>query len=564
MREIYFKKLTIISGIQKAARQFEFSKNYNLILSVEKNSVGKSTLVKNIFWSFGCDTRFDDYWKELDAKTILEFEVENINYQISRHGNKYTFKKEGEKENIFTKITGELAQELSKIFNFNALLLSRESAKLVTPPPAYFFLPFYVDQKQGWANTWNGFANLGQFSRWSESIIPYHVGIYTKDYFIRSEEINNKKKEKEELTSEVESISNALSLINKISTEDKTSLDTDEIDKFESELESDYASLKIRKEIITEELTTLKSEETYLASQLVISEISLKEVEKDYEYSEELPDNIECPICGTKHDNSISNRFTLYQDKEQLIQIIKRLELQKTEAINKITKKKITLKEIKSEISSFEEKYSTENIDNSSIFKSIATRSINSTVKNTIKEKKFKIHSISEIEKELKKDRTKENAKRKKDVESKFQELFPKYINKLRAYGVNTTLINSPTKCKKVADSGGAAESTRAMLAYYVAVYNLIYEFGEQKVSPLIIDTPNQQEQASNHYDTIMNLLLTELPKKSQVFICGMDSEKLKKAKSVAKIIQLDEERSLLKTDKFEELNSKYSYIFEL
>jgi hypothetical protein len=92
----------------------------------------------------------------------------------------------------------------------------------------------------------------------------------------------------------------------------------------------------------------------------------------------------------------------------------------------------------------------------------------------------------------------------------------------------------------------------------------LIENYGEHVLCPFVIDTPNQHEQAAKHYDSIVSLLLSELPEKSQLFLCGMNSEKLEPLKAHAKVIYLDVEHSLLSSDSFKEFDSEYSGIFEL
>lgn len=60
-----------------------------------------------------------------------------------------------------------------------------------------------------------------------------------------------------------------------------------------------------------------------------------------------------------------------------------------------------------------------------------------------------------------------------------------------------------------------------------------------------------------------MSLLIDELPEQSQLFVCGMDSQKLERLKAKAKTIYLDVEHSLLNTEEFEKIDFEYSGIFE-
>lgn len=62
MRNLKFQRLVLISDSKKLANQFEFPKRLNLVTGND-NSIGKSTLVKNLFWALGCEPEFDEEWK---------------------------------------------------------------------------------------------------------------------------------------------------------------------------------------------------------------------------------------------------------------------------------------------------------------------------------------------------------------------------------------------------------------------------------------------------------------------------------------------------------------------
>ncbi len=93
MRKLILEKIIIISHSTKSARQFEFGKNLTLITANDGNSVGKSTLAKMIFWSFGCEPLFSNVWKALDCSSIINFSIDGESYSIHRYKNEMTFQK---------------------------------------------------------------------------------------------------------------------------------------------------------------------------------------------------------------------------------------------------------------------------------------------------------------------------------------------------------------------------------------------------------------------------------------------------------------------------------------
>lgn len=193
MRTLKFKKLTIISNLEKKAKQLEFSDRYNLILAEDENSVGKTSVVKNLFWCFGCDPRFDDKWKNLSCQTVVEFEIDGKPYWVARDDNRFFLSEDGVKFESYVGVSGEFSKKIAELVNFNALLPVRDRDEVIVPPPAFYFLPFYIDQKQSWSNAWASFDKLGQFADWKKPIIQYHSGMIKKSYFELTEDIYEKR-----------------------------------------------------------------------------------------------------------------------------------------------------------------------------------------------------------------------------------------------------------------------------------------------------------------------------------------------------------------------------------
>lgn len=83
MRNLTFQRLVLISDSKRLANQFTFPKRLNLITGRD-NSIGKSTLAKNLLWSLGCDPVMDEEWKSNDIKAILYFTINNKEYFTCR------------------------------------------------------------------------------------------------------------------------------------------------------------------------------------------------------------------------------------------------------------------------------------------------------------------------------------------------------------------------------------------------------------------------------------------------------------------------------------------------
>lgn len=567
MGSLKFRHLKILSDKDKKAIQFKFNDRFNLILAKGKNSVGKSTVVKTIFWCLGCEPRLDDEWKELDCKAVLQFEVNGVPHWVARNGDRLFYSDNGTDFDFFSKVSGNFSKLISTVVNFNALLPNRKDEAIVTPPPAFYFLPFYIDQKHSWANAWDSFDRLGQFANWQKDIISYHVGITKKRYFDLTEDIYNKKQQQKKVKGEIERVDTAITVVKEFIPDIDTTLDVEELDQIKNELKEDILALHKEQELLFEELASLRAEKAYAQSQFEIANNAIAELLNDYEFSTDLDDELLCPICGTTHDNSLVNRFSLLEDKDQAEQVLARIRGDLRKIDSSFKDKENELEQIRKKIQILNEKYYRElkntKITLQNILDGAAAHSVKHKVEGYRQQKSEQLYDFEKEEKSLENDR-KESIKINRDiVKSKFQELYPAYISKLGALGVNSSAIKSPDNYRKVAQSGGAAEGSRAMLAYYLTIYNLINLYSEEILSPLVIDTPNQHEQAAKHYKSIVGLVRDHTPTHSQIFLCGMDSPNLQPLKEEASVFFLETEHALLNSVHYQDIKENIGWIFE-
>ncbi|HEY9188693.1 MAG TPA: hypothetical protein VIR55_12420 [Ignavibacteria bacterium] len=162
------------------------------------NSVGKSTLLKLLFWGLGCEPELDTTWNALDCKTIVDFEIDTKNYRVKRYKNQISLKENDSIYKDFQKITGKYSIKIAEIVNFKVLLPNQNSSILETHPPEFYFLPYYFDQKISWTKAWDNFNNLGQYSNWKSTFIKYHIGLLTPMHFeIESEKSSKKENQKQ-------------------------------------------------------------------------------------------------------------------------------------------------------------------------------------------------------------------------------------------------------------------------------------------------------------------------------------------------------------------------------
>lgn len=574
MPNLVFKRLIVASDTLKSANQFTFQSRFNLI-TANDNSFGKSTLAKLLFWTLGGDPDLDFTWESFDVRALVDFSIGADTYQTGRYGNTMFLRRPNGQWERFPKITGDYSEAFAKIVGFGALLPNRtEATKLETPPPAFYFLPFYVDQQRSWSQAWNSFPHLEQYARWQRTIIQYHTGYLLPGFFSIEEQISQRNIEKKTAETEVKKIETAIEVVKAyIPTTSKTvALTSSEFDALATEVNVNISKLQAKQEELLKTIAEIQTERIYLQGQLDLAKLASVDLEKDYIFSVECVagETLLCPLCGTIHDNSSPNRASILADKDEAVSQVRFLTEKITRLDKKLAQSQEHLEKIRAEIEAINNKYKASEPPEEgeaepkneafSFLDSLASRAVQKHVQRSMETKTALIRNIKRANKALKAEQKKLLTKEEReDMDAAFRDSLVKYVEELKAQGVNLSPVESPLDYKKLYGSGGAAESTRGILAYYMAILRQVYSAKNEIFSAIIVDTPNQQEQADFNYEKILQFLMTTIPSDAQLILCALNRKEIDAYKKAAHVIELDEEK-ILKTSKYNECRSMLNF----
>ena len=181
MKKLYISEIQLLSQKEKKARKVQFDKRRTLIHG--KNHTGKSSLIKSIYWAFGAEPLFNQKFKNTNVSALVKFEIDSTKYSILRDGKLFGFyDSDGNLLHKFTSITKELGPFLGKLFDFQPLFQNKKS-EFIIPPPAFLFLPYYIDQDSSWSKSWDSFKQLQQIKDYRTQSIYYHSGIRPNEYY---------------------------------------------------------------------------------------------------------------------------------------------------------------------------------------------------------------------------------------------------------------------------------------------------------------------------------------------------------------------------------------------
>lgn len=566
MQKIKINSLKILSNPQKTANQFEFHEKVNLITAAD-NNYGKSTLAKLLMWAFGCDPVTDTIWRGQDCQTIIEFTIDSKAYSILRYKSLITIKDDTGTKSEFTRISGDYAKKIAEILSFKALLPNKSESDIETPPPAYFFLPFYIDQKKSWIVAWENFEKLQQYSDWKSTIIKYHVGLLPPSHFEKEKEKFEKKLALAEANNTVEKYSTAIEVVTSYTPEINSTISAEKFEKMTEEIRHDLKLLSDQQEKVLDDLAKTQSEKSYLENQVSILKSCVVDLSKDYSFAHEHIDGeiLECPLCATHYSNNVFNKTAILADRDKAQDQLEATQAELDTICKKYERATKKYEETKAKIADINDKYQIKD-DNQQpqtqlkdIIENIAGNSIREQV---VKAKGEKLSEASQLSKDItdigKTQKNLLSEEERTSIMSDFVSFFSKYTKELNATSINMSEINSPLDYVKVVKEGGAAESTRAILAYYLAIFTLITKSKNQVLAPFIIDTPNQHEQSLGNYDKIIELIFSVLSENTQVFMCAMENSLLAPFQENGKVITLDSNK-ILQADKFEAVSKEFS-----
>ena len=546
MKGFKLNEILLLSLKELKAKKVIFDPNRTIILG--RNSVGKSCLIKSIYQTFGAEPQnLHPNWKEANAISLIHFSIDQEKFSIIRSNKVYClFDSNSQKIGQYNRVS-ELGNHLAKLLDFKIQLTNKEG-EIITPPPAYLFLPYYADQDKSWTANWSSFSKL-YLPNAKLDIINYHTGIRPNQYYEAKNELGIVNDGIQIIEKDVNIIRNLLKNLKiKLSQIEFTIT----IEDFQEEIKELLISCEELNKIQNkhkQNLTILYNQKINLEAQLEITQRALFETNKDYEFAvNEIDESVLCPSCGADYDNNFSERFGIAQDEQRCLDLIIELKEDISNIDQKIGKENNEFSQNNKEIVEIEKilESKKETIKLKDIIGSEGKREMKllfeSEIKDYDEELKEKLLLKNELEKEVKKF---EDRKRALDIRSEYRDLMGNYLRILNVHSLDEKYYKRIDS--SIQESGSAMP--RALMAYYYSILNIVKKYGSSAFCPIIIDSPNQQGQDKDNLPRLIKFIIDKQPKDSQL-ILGL--EEIPEGQSNEYIIELNEERSLLQTSEFE------------
>lgn len=518
MRNLRFESLELLSRIERKGLRIKFHPRLTVIQG--ENDVGKSSVIKSLYWAFSASSpKIHPKWAQAKIKALVTFTVDNERYHIFRDQDFYgVFNGNGEIMLSTNLVVKELAPFLAKLLDFKLVLPNRKGEPEV-PPPAYAFLPFYIDQDAGWVRPLDSFDNLTQFPNFRKDLLEFHTGIQPNEYYELSASKRGLQVVQKEREADRRVVRKAIERFELEASFDGLELSIEEHEKAIEQLLFRLHSVKTVRNDRASRLADTLDERMIVDQQMTVVRASIAELEKDVRFASDLTEQeVFCPTCGTVHRNDFANRFNIVEDREACFDFLTEArqkiiglatqaekfeaELRKTDGI---------LAEIQSTLDQKQGAVSLLEVIESR-GRSIAANMFDSdlvVLDEQIADLLGQIRKIDERLEELK------DKRRREEIVSFYAKLV---VAHLRQLDVTNYSSDEFTRIPaKISETG--SDLPRSLLAYALAILGTVHKYSTSLFAPIVIDSPNQQDQDATNVAAMIDLIVATRPENAQTIL---------------------------------------------
>jgi len=554
MRSFRFEKIWLLSEREQKARAITLSPDATALVGT--NHTGKSTVTRSLFSVFGCSTR--PLGGEWDAEAIVavEFNIEEQKHTLLKRGGLHTLFDSDKQPLWAASDSGELRDRLAELLDFNLFLTANKTNEVRPARPAFFFVPFFIDQDGSWDSSWGTFRGLGEFQQWERATLDLALGIRPPEYWKAANELAKKKRELEDLTKEQKVLEDAREKLVQKFPRAPWYRDAMAFRRELKTLEAKASALAIEQDAARSRAAEAAAARDSLQAQIRLLDGALTAHAADMVFldSHDVGADIVCPTCGTPHEHTFHERLNLEAEADELRQLRASLKARIAIAEREAAAVNSLLAELDSQAKQIDDLLNTERgklklrevIDRAGIEN--ALRAFDEQRLDLDVAHGNLLRAISEIEEALER---LDDKKRAKEIRAYFNSLYSAFAVQLE---VPASLRTRKGEVKTKPQQGGSG-GPRAVLAYYFALAHTAAKYSPSLIPPLVIDSPHQKAQDDINRPKVTEFIVNNrVP--GQQLIVGIE-EALPQSVRLAESdrqVHLTEKYGLLRSSEFKEV----------
>lgn len=541
MSLIYFKDISILSRRDRKGFSFEFSPSVNMIFG--ENDTGKSSLIKALYFTLGGDCRIDKDWKDDDIITKVCICVKGKNYSFIRHNKRISIfsNTDDSKPLVTSSHMSAIADKVKDIFDFNLQLSHKKTGKQSQANPACLYLPFYIDQDNGWHTILSSFSGLTMYDDWQKNSLQFHSGMKPKEFYELVGEIKTIQLDLEELIATLKVVLAAKKKFEESFGRVLFDIDVEYyqnlLNKFLAkcqELNKDESEYRLN-------LLNLLSSRDAIANEIDVCRNLLEDF-------------------GDHTTNDAAEKYHMFESREQILEILPIMYDEKQvldDQINSIKEELRQSKTLSSELNAMMQEVRGE-LTLQDVIKSQASKEVEFTFDEQIKSLHEKIGAQTTALEGL---TTKQNEytdrKHTQTINDDFKSFLAIAQDRL---GIGSPIIAPLIQYGKITKSKTGSRSPRSIFAYHYGLLKTMEKHSTMNMLPIVIDSPKQQDLDTEGTEKLINLCTTDLGKNNQMIIGAVSLESNMHGYHQ---IELTEKYSLLKTDNYEKAFNEIMPLYE-
>ena len=557
MPTVKFKNLFLLSEVEKRALHVPLHSQKLLIQGA--NGFGKSVIMKSLYEALGATpNKIDNRWKNANVSSCLEFEFTGATwFSVKAHGVLSLFDDKGNRQFWGKRLVKDWGPKLAKFFDFKLEMVDKDGETL-TPPPAYLFAPFYIDQDGSWDNTWVSFRNDFYLPESAVTLADYHSGIRPDGYYAAKAELTKEKIVLSSLETAVETLRQAITQIEEI----EGPTPTYDLQEFASECDHLVAESERLLVLQAEHRRTVSDlhEESHLVrAEAVLLKNALNEMRGEFELASSLPRQVECPTCGHEYQNSLAERFALIEDEGVLSKALTEAKSKLERLVEKERAERGKLDTIGASLARVQKILETQK----------QSLSLNDVLVAAGKTEAAKLLRVSLNEKIVAADGSRNRTDSMRALMNKFtdrtrtSEIRKFYRTRLSIYSQELDVdLDDPEKQSIVSiNVARGSEGPRGLLAYYYAFLHTKIEYTTSVRFPVVIDSPNQQGQDKVHLPQMLKFIFDNIPDDAQAIVATEDASGLE-FEGVDIATYGEDKRQILRDKEFDHVKTIFDPFF--
>jgi hypothetical protein len=265
-----------------------------------------------------------------------------------------------------------------------------------------------------------------------------------------------------------------------------------------------------------------------IEAQIVIANNTINDLQEDIEYisKHEIEDHVDCPMCGAVYKNTFEERLAVAQDEDRCHELLSQLRDDLSDTTKKIEQTNRHFVEAKSEFARVDEILNTKRgkLQLRDLIENEGRKEAHRVIRADIEAVE---QQIAEIDKDILSVKGEmerfDDAERKKTITKRYRDLMRSFLFDVE---VHTLKHEKLFVYSNISETG--SDLPRALLAYYYSILQLMQENSTAAFCPIVIDSPNQQDQDLVNLKKMLYFIRDQRPKHSQIVLglvddCGVD-----------------------------------------